>query len=82
MLYVILLCNILVKLCSSVYPNMVVWSSESLQAAGKGNLQYHNRQHRILIHHIFVSFRFDCGVTVILSSCLAPSYLKVILRRE
>lgn len=51
MLYVILLCNILVKLCSCVYPNMVVWSSESSQAAGKGNLQYHG-QHRILIHHI------------------------------
>lgn len=29
MLYVILLCNMLVKLCSCVYPNMVVWSSES-----------------------------------------------------
>lgn len=77
MLYVILVYNILVKLCPYVYPNMVVWSSESLQAAGKGNLQYH-RLHRILIPHISVSFS-ECGVTVTLPSHVSPSHIERLL---
>lgn len=50
---------------------MVVWSSQSLRTAGKGNFQYH-KLHRIVIPHISVFFP-ECGMTVILPFQDIPS---------
>lgn len=66
-----LLYNILVKLCTCVYPNRVVLELRVFARAGKRKIQYH-RLHRIFIPHISVSFP-DCGVTGTLPGHVSPS---------